>query len=351
MDYKIFNLSKRREWKKYLEKLPREKQDVYFFPEYYELYEKNGDGEAFCFVFEDGKNLALYPFLRNKVNDLGFYLEDNFFDIQGTYGYNGVISSTYDEKFIKDFFNVFDNFCEDGKIIAEFTRFHPIIENNKFSEKYMEVYRNRKTVFLNLNQKENEIFENFPSPCKRAIAKANKSGVTIKIQTNEFDDEKFIELYEVTMNRVKAKKYLYFNRNYFRRIFKMKNVVLFLAIYKEETIALTLCFYSRNYFHYHLGASMPEFLHLRPNNILFFEMIKYAKNLGCEYIHFGGGNTDKENDSLFRFKSNFSKTYREFYIGTKLHHKKIYYEIVKQWEKRFPKKKDIYKNLFLKYRM
>ena len=86
MSYKILTLGEKEEWAKSLEKLPIDQQDIYYTPEYYALYEKNGDGQAICFVFEKDKDIALYPFLINSVNDLGYELDDEYFDIQGAYG-------------------------------------------------------------------------------------------------------------------------------------------------------------------------------------------------------------------------------------------------------------------------
>jgi hypothetical protein len=100
---KILDLSQKKEWKKYLELLPISQQDIYFTPEYYELYEKNGDGKAQCFIFEDNGNIALYLFFINSVNELGYKLNNEYYDIQGAYGYNGVISSSYNIEFRRKF--------------------------------------------------------------------------------------------------------------------------------------------------------------------------------------------------------------------------------------------------------
>ena len=63
MSYRILTLNEKKEWSISLEKLPVDQQDIYYTPEYYELYEKNGDGQAMCFVFEKDNDIALYPFL------------------------------------------------------------------------------------------------------------------------------------------------------------------------------------------------------------------------------------------------------------------------------------------------
>ena len=96
MNYKVFSLQDKEEWNNLLKKLPTKQQDIYYTPEYYSLYENYGDGKAQCFVFEKEGEIALYPFLINSINQLGYELDNEYFDIQGAYGYNGVVSSSYD---------------------------------------------------------------------------------------------------------------------------------------------------------------------------------------------------------------------------------------------------------------
>ena len=40
MSYRILTLNEKKEWSTSLEKLPVDQQDIYYTPEYYELYEK-----------------------------------------------------------------------------------------------------------------------------------------------------------------------------------------------------------------------------------------------------------------------------------------------------------------------
>ena len=103
-NFKILTLKEKVEWLNYYNRLPISMQDVYYAPEYYEIYENHFDGEAKCFIYDDGKNLALYPFLINKINDLGYDLDDDYFDIRGAYGYNGVVYSSDDQNFRKKFY-------------------------------------------------------------------------------------------------------------------------------------------------------------------------------------------------------------------------------------------------------
>jgi len=70
--------------------------DIYFEENYLRLFEANNEGIYNCFYYEKKNRVAIYPFLKNSVNELGYNLEDKYFDIQGAYGYNGVISNSMD---------------------------------------------------------------------------------------------------------------------------------------------------------------------------------------------------------------------------------------------------------------
>jgi len=351
MSYKILTLNDSKEWSDLLAKLPEDQQDIYYTPEYYSLYENYGDGKAMCFVFEKDGGIALYPFLINSVNALGYNLDKEYYDIQGAYGYNGVVSSSYEPSFIKEFYSEFNSFCADNNIIAEFTRFNPLMNNYIFSKNNYIILFDRKTVYVDLSYNIDDIKSDFSSSTKRAIKKAQKNNLYLKVfENNSSLREIFITLYKETMNRVGSDSYLYFNKKYFDRLFAINNVVQFLVEFESKPIASSICFYSKNYFHYHLGASNKEHLNNRPNDLLFEEMIKFGKYKNCKYLHFGGGTSSEEGDSLLKFKKGFSKSYLDFYIGKRMLNQNIYDEVVKQWELKYPDKTEKYKNFLLKYR-
>ena len=90
---KVFGLEEQASWVAALSKISPERKDIYFEPEYYSLYQNYGDGLAQCFVFENENGIAVYPFLKNLITPLGYELDKEYYDIQGAYGYNGLISS------------------------------------------------------------------------------------------------------------------------------------------------------------------------------------------------------------------------------------------------------------------
>jgi hypothetical protein len=196
--YEILDLSSSNKWNSFLKRLPIEQQDVYFTPEYYRLYEELGDGKAKCFVFEEGQNIALYPFLINSVNELGYNLDKEYYDIQGAYGYNGVLTSSFSPPFLKTFFNCFDEYCKQNKIVAEFLRINPVLHNPLLHRTNFELIYDRDNI--NVNLLNNNIFEiEYEYATRKNIRKAIINGLTFKaIKGNEishFDLEVFTSIY------------------------------------------------------------------------------------------------------------------------------------------------------------
>ncbi len=351
-NYKILTLSDHIIWNEYIHNLPLDQQDIYYTPEYYSLYENNGDGKALCFVFEKDDDFALYPFLINSVNNIGYDLDNQYYDIQGAYGYNGVVYTTNNLSFRKSFNEAFYDYISINNIISEFTRFHPLINNCSFPIE-MKIIKDRNTVYLDLSKSYDEIWEKqYSSINRNMIRKALKHGIIIEASSLESDYDVFYELYKITMQNIGADEYYHFSPQYFKVIKEqmVNNHILLLAKKNNKIICGTIIFINKYYCHYHLSGRLREFANTGVNNLILDEAIKIAKNLGCHYFHFGGGATGLENDSLLKFKSNFSKSFSEFYIGKKIHNQSIYDEVIEQWERKHPEKNTKFNNYILKYR-
>jgi len=344
-----------KKWTTFLAQFPNNQKDIYFSPEYYQPFEKNGDGKMRCFIYEDHSSYAIYPFLINSVNELGYHLAHDYYDIQGVYGYNGVLSNSYDLSFIEKFYHAFNAFCIQHQIIAEFTRFHPLLENNRFSEKHLSVNLDRITVALNLSKSYEEIWANeYSSKNRNMIRKAQNLGYFTEVYKNPslVEINQFVAVYLHTMNSVHAENYYFFNYEFFYGLFScLINHIILINVYSKsgQLVCSSIFFSYGEYFHYHLSGRT-ENADNSVNNFLIDEAVKYGQSLGMKSFHLGGGHSRDPNDSLLRFKANFSKTRLPFYIGKKIYNKKIYDNVVNQWEERFPEKKDVYSNVLLKYR-
>ncbi|MFD2514242.1 GNAT family N-acetyltransferase [Pontibacter locisalis] len=348
------DLSNSKEWQEHLDRIPESNKDIYYSPNYYRLYEDLGDGTAKCFVVTNGDEVALYPFLMNSVE--GYNLKEDYVDIQGAYGYNGTIYTSLNEELIKEFDKAFAIYCSDKKVLAEFTRFHPILENKEFSKTRMKVTDDRETVYLNLEQEIDELWQDqFSSQIRNKIRKAIKKNYSSEVLTNPSPDdiEIFIAIYNENMRMVGADEYFFFNEQYFRDTFKYLSSNSYLLNIKDEEgniISSTILFKYGKFFHYHLSGRTEDAISWA-SNYLYSESINLAKKLGAEVYHFGGGRTPAPDDSLLRFKKGFSKTSSIFSLGKKIYFPEIYSSIEKKWNEENPNLEEKYRKFLLKYRI
>jgi len=330
MSYKVFDLTEQNEWRRQLERLPETQRDVYFTPEYYSLYQNYGDGKALCFVYEKDGDLVLYPFLINPITPLGYRLDKEYYDIQGAYGYNGLVCSNHSTAFIDSFWEAFDQWCKESSIIAEFSRFHPLLNNQNLASPKMKTFYSRHTVALDLTDDDIWMHQ-ISSKNRNMIRKAEKEGVTI---VESVDYETFRRLYDDTMSDLHAESFYYFPQTYYeeyKQAFNGKSM-LCLAFLDEKVIAGSMFMFSDDYAHYHLSARNREYSRYAANNLILWYGIQKAKERGCKWFHFGGGTTGEEEDSLLKFKKEFSKTQCEFWIGKRVHNQVVYDQIVEQWK-------------------
>ena len=356
-DFEILDLDSKKKWSEYLHTLPIEQQDIYYTPEYYSLYENYDGGKALCFVFKKDAEIALYPFLLNSVNKIGYELKNEYYDIQGAYGYNGIVSSSYDEVFINKFYESFTNYCNDANIIAEFTRFHPLLKNEIFSINSMDVTFNRKTVKISLTDYtsiEDVRKMVYTKEARKNVKKARRQGIKFIIADKEGEYRDFYNIYTNRMLALNADNELFFNEPFFLSFINKQQLKchnkLILAQLDNSIIGGIILLFNMIYAHNFLSASLALNKNLKTNDYLQDAAILLAINQKCSTFHLGGGNSSNEYDSLFRFKSKFSTETALFSIGTNIHNLKIYNDITNQWKKMYPTKQERYNNYHLKYR-
>lgn len=349
-NFKILSLENKDEWIFLLEKLPISQQDIYYTPEYYSLYENYGDGKAKCFVFVKNGDIALYPFLINSVNELGYKLDKEYFDIQGAYGYNGVVSSSYNLDFIEEFQNSFTNYCYKNNIITEFIRFNPILKNHQFTINNNAIFHS-KNIILDLSIDDIE-YDAYEHSTRKNIKKARKNGVSVEIyETTEISDihiKTFKSIYLETMKRNNAGKYYSFGDEFFSNLFDIisNNGIVVFAVVNGVYVSTEIVPFGKTIAYSFLGGTLNEYFSLRVNDILKHETINYLKEKGLKYYCLGGGT-----EGLLRYKKTFAKNGdTDFYIGKKIYNVDIYNQIVEQWKEKHPKSYANNNKMLLGYR-
>jgi lipid II:glycine glycyltransferase (peptidoglycan interpeptide bridge formation enzyme) len=123
-------------------------------------------------------------------------------------------------------------------------------------------------------------------------------------------------MYREMMRQHDADDYYYFNEKYFDFISDAlkDNASVFYAMLDNKPIGGAVFLFNENTMHYHLAGMHREYRNLAAGNLLLFEAAIWAGNHGITRMHLGGGLN--ENDSLFKFKKQFSKNgLLPFYVG------------------------------------
>jgi FemAB-related protein (PEP-CTERM system-associated) len=153
-----------------------------------------------------------------------------------------------------------------------------------------------------LYKRAEDVWSKLRKPVQRQIKKSQKDGVHIRVADKPEDMALYYNLHLRT--RVKKHGMPVQSRKYFSTLWETfaagGTLRLLLAEYEGNTIAGIILFASGTTLHYSYGASDEKYLKLAPNNLLFWDAIKW----GCEhgYKTLDLGRTARDNEGLMEFK-------------------------------------------------
>lgn len=158
---------------------------------------------------------------------------------------------------------------------------------------------------LDLTRNEQDIFSSFKSNTRRNIKKAIRQGVKIDFSNSLASVRIFYRLHCITRKRHGLPPQpLYFFKKIYEHIISQKKGFVVLAPFQENYIAGAIYFRFGNTVIYKYGASNRSFQHLRANNLIMWEAIKWSADNGFKSFSFG--KTEPENKGLLRFKRGWS---------------------------------------------
>jgi hypothetical protein len=240
------------------------------------------------------------------------------FDVTTPYGYGGPVSGDADAG---AFYSAYERWCRERGVVSTFVRFHPLYENHRYAQIPVEPLGS--TVAWRLQG--DDLFERMHSHHRRVVRKAGRAEPEVTIDESPALEE-FAALYEQTMARLDADAFYLFTREYWESLRELP-CVLVSARADGELLASVLCFASKPWLHYHLGASSDEGRRLGASNLVLYETASWGREQDYELFHLGGGVGGQE-DSLYEFKRRFDPdAEREFAIGKAIHDEAAYREL------------------------
>ena len=337
----------RGDWHQYLQLIPPHFRDIYFQPEYLDLHRLDETSQALLFVYAREKSVWLYPFLLRPIN---FSSEaTGCYDIESQYGYGGPLSNACDPDFIREANHVFADWCVRSQIVAEFVRFHPLIDN-RYLLPTVESIRDRETVSLDLERvKLGEL--PFGAKTNNMLRRAERSGLKCEVSANSGDFELFVRLYKETMSRLDAGSFYYFNDDYFKGLNALMQQQGFMVVAKseEEIVAAAVFFRGANYLHYHLSATDASNRIPGVMNAVIYTAAIHEKGSLLTKLHLGGGRTSSTDDSLLKFKKTMGTDSHTFFFGKRIHNNVMYDTLRENWCRKYPHLIDKYGSQLLCY--
>ena len=305
---------------------------IYHCPEYIKTLESNSGDQAQLFIYENNKgNLVYYPFFRRSLADLPIashkeFSEFDYFDIDSSWFYGGPLVQINDpstkNEFLKSFIKAFSKYCIESNIVSEFIRFDANIRNHNYFNNLLPVAKNRETVYVDLLQHKDSIWENMAGRSRTAIRKALKSGVTVSISNSDEEASRFFDLYNSEMERKKAHSHYFFKQYFIQELFKNLGEKMELIYAEVNGIFISggLFIYEKGEAaHYYLMANHHDFIRYQANNLILHKAILYFKKKNVKIFDLQGGR-----EGVFNFKQSFSRSRSAFYTSGIIHNLHIY---------------------------
>jgi hypothetical protein len=306
-------------WNKVLQEV--DTYDFYHTFEYHSIA-KNNNEIPILIKYSENKLIIAIPFLLRKIEETDYY------DLTSVYGYSGPIHKNLDQDFDNStFISELNVYLSSENIISIFSRLNPFIIGQHTCIQHLgEISSLSKVVNIDLNLESEHQLLVYHKRLRTHINKARRL-CNIRFAKTKEDVLSYIDLYYKNMERVNAKKYYFFGEKYFFDLMNSKDFKtrLLLATDKEtNTIIAGAMFITTNQIvQYHLSGTDEDKLDHYPIKLLIDEMRIISTQENCTFFNLGGGVGNKE-DSLFHFKSGFSKDFKDFNLWKVIVNQEIY---------------------------
>nr|WP_084407182.1 GNAT family N-acetyltransferase [Pedobacter panaciterrae] len=266
----------------------------------------NSSGIPMLFVYEKGSDFIAIPLVKREIED------SEYFDMSSVYGYSGPISNKdfaeLPTEFVASFRADFLDFLKEEKVVTVFSRLNPFLSQLSLMEGFGGVVDNGKVVVLDLSKSIEDQRKGYQERLFRKIKQLRRKGYYVKEANSVEDIRIFKSIYTSNMHRLAASDSYYFDEAYFRRLLDSEEYdarLVFVYDHNDYPVCGGIVVVTNGIMQAHLLGTREDYLKDSPAKLLTEEITIIGRKLGVKYYNLGGGLGFKE-DSLFRWKANFS---------------------------------------------
>ncbi len=320
----IKEITSKNDWTAVLREM--DSYDFYHTYDYHNI-SLNADCEKpLLLVYTNDDTIIALPLLLRLIPDTEYY------DFTSVYGYAGPLSKNIDLTFDNSRFKTeLLNYFKSKNIVSIFSRLHPYLEEQTcILSKFGDIISLGRVVNIDVTLPLDESRRVYQKSLKNQVNKLRKTCCVRKAKTKE-EVLAFIDIYHENMTRLDADKYYFFEADYFLNFLEQSDFKTDIMLIEElETgniIAGSMFVKTNGFVQFHLSGTRTDYLRLRPSKLFLDEMRIEATNKNFKYFNLGGGFGSNE-DSLFEFKSAFSKDFRNFKIWKYIANESVYDSLV-----------------------
>jgi serine/alanine adding enzyme len=270
--------------------------DVYYLRGYLEASAVARSGRCAYLYLRDEGGAVVFPCIVREQ------LEPRSRDVT-TVAYGGPLGLGVTPPIAK-FSTLYEKWCADQGIVTTFVRFHPLFANHRYAPSFLRRTPTEGSVAWPL---ERDLLGEMHRHHRRLIRKAEAAGVEVSVTVGPAQLDGFAALYEQTMRRLGAASFYFFPELYWERLthFLGDEIVLFEALVEGSVVASVVCFATRPWLHYHLGATSDDARRLGASHLLLYASARFGQEQGYEQFHLGSG-VGAGGGSLLEFKRRFA---------------------------------------------
>ncbi|MBZ5200506.1 GNAT family N-acetyltransferase [Planomicrobium chinense] len=316
--YEVIAIQDHMRWQKILDFL--QVTDIYYTSQYFQSAMKLDPGESLMFYYTDDEGEVVYPFIKRKIENG----EPGYFDITTPFGYGGPLlkakknAANLAANFIKEFFG----FCEKEKIIAEFIRFHPLLDNAQFFKDHFKLLPLYETYTVQLEQ---------PKGMQEELMNIENKGIIIKkLGTVRHMFEFLVLYYSAVRRREEADSYYFFTNDYFESLISSlgSNLHLFGAYCENKLVSACYVLTMGDTIYHHLDGSLEDAEDSNAMKALLLKIAQWGSDNGYAFFHLGADYKGEERKISELKKGVANQKPSTFYICEKIHNTSTYKKLI-----------------------
>ena len=295
-------------------------REVHAHPGYVSLYE-DAESRALCAAWRSDEGCVLYPFLLRDLRGEPFRVDAA--DVITPYGYGGAFFWGGDRHAVAArFWEAFGEWAAKQPVVSELVRFA------LFDDELLPYPGEREQRLVNvvrdLAPSADELWMDCEHKVRKNVKKARRAGVTIELDSTGERLDDFLRLYSQTLERREAPERYRFPREFFERLPEQRVYVH--ALHGRDVVSSELVLLSEHSAYSFLGGTESDAFDFRPNDLLKWELILWAKQAGKRRFVLGGGY--EADDGIFRYKRSFAPHgLVPFFVGRRVLQPALYAEL------------------------